>query len=200
MDTVISGQQTQSYQGDGDRRSCQGVRHSHIRGTDRDISERQTQSYQGDSHIRVTDTVMSGGQACQGDRHSRIRVTDSHVRLLASHIRGTVSHIWVCMKALSEPERRETGGRGTGKQAVNRPPRPLRPSAPGTHASMEVWGRQRSRGWTDVIGAPAVSPLEGLMLKLKLQYLGHLIRRADSLEETLMLGGIEGRRRRDDRG
>ena len=38
--------------------------------------------------------------------------------------------------------------------------------------------------------------LEGLMLKLKLQYLGHLIRRADSLEKTLMLGGIEGWRRR----
>ena len=38
--------------------------------------------------------------------------------------------------------------------------------------------------------------LEGLMLKLKLQYLGHLIRRADSLEKTLMLGKIEGRRRR----
>ena len=34
------------------------------------------------------------------------------------------------------------------------------------------------------------------MLKLKLQYFGHLMRRADSLEETLMLGGIEGRRRR----
>ena len=44
-----------------------------------------------------------------------------------------------------------------------------------------------------------VSPgcsLEGLMLKLKLQYFGHLIRRADSLEKTLMLGGIGGRRRR----
>ena len=37
--------------------------------------------------------------------------------------------------------------------------------------------------------------LEGLMLKLKLQYFGHLMRRADSLEKTLMLGGIEGRRR-----
>ena len=37
---------------------------------------------------------------------------------------------------------------------------------------------------------------EGLMLKLKLQYLGHLIRRTDSLEKTLMLGKIEGRRRR----
>ena len=38
--------------------------------------------------------------------------------------------------------------------------------------------------------------LEGLMLKLKLQYFGHLMRRADSSEKTLMLGGIEGRRRR----
>ena len=38
--------------------------------------------------------------------------------------------------------------------------------------------------------------LEGLMLKLKLQYFGHLVRRADSLEKTLMLGKIEGRRRR----
>ena len=38
--------------------------------------------------------------------------------------------------------------------------------------------------------------LEGLMLKLKLQYFGHLMRRADSFEETLMLGKIEGRRRR----
>ena len=38
--------------------------------------------------------------------------------------------------------------------------------------------------------------LEGLMLKLKFQYFGHLVRRADSLEKTLMLGGIEGRRRR----
>ena len=42
--------------------------------------------------------------------------------------------------------------------------------------------------------------LEGLMLKLKLQYLGHVMRRVDSLEKTLLLGGIEGRRRRDDRG
>ena len=43
--------------------------------------------------------------------------------------------------------------------------------------------------------SPACS-LEGLMLKLKLQYFGHLMRRADSLEKTLMLGGIGGRRRR----
>jgi len=38
--------------------------------------------------------------------------------------------------------------------------------------------------------------LEGLMLKLKFQYFGHLMQRVDSLEKTLMLGGIEGRRRR----
>ena len=42
--------------------------------------------------------------------------------------------------------------------------------------------------------------LEGLMLKLKLQYFGHLMQRVDSLEKTLMLGGIGSRRRRDDRG
>ena len=39
-------------------------------------------------------------------------------------------------------------------------------------------------------------PLEGMMLKLKLQYFGHLMRRVDSMEKTLMLGGIGGRRRR----
>ena len=43
--------------------------------------------------------------------------------------------------------------------------------------------------------SPGIS-LEGMMLKLKLQYFGHLLRRADSLEKTLMLGGIGGRRRR----
>ena len=43
--------------------------------------------------------------------------------------------------------------------------------------------------------SPGIS-LEGMMLKLKLQYFGHLTRRVDSLEKTLMLGGIGGRRRR----
>ena len=43
--------------------------------------------------------------------------------------------------------------------------------------------------------SPGIS-LEGMMLKLKLKYFGHLMRRVDSLEKTLMLGGIEGRRRR----
>ena len=43
--------------------------------------------------------------------------------------------------------------------------------------------------------SPGIS-LEGMMLKLKLQYVGHLMRRVDSLEKTLMLGGIWGRRRR----
>ena len=44
--------------------------------------------------------------------------------------------------------------------------------------------------------SPGIS-LEGLMLKLKFQYFGHLMRRVDSLEKTLMLGGIEGGRRRE---
>ena len=43
--------------------------------------------------------------------------------------------------------------------------------------------------------SPGISS-EGMMLKLKLQYFGHLMRRVDSLEKTLMLGGIRGRRRR----
>ena len=43
--------------------------------------------------------------------------------------------------------------------------------------------------------SPGIS-LEGMMLKLRLQYFGHLMRRVDSLEKTLMLGGIRGRRRR----
>ena len=43
--------------------------------------------------------------------------------------------------------------------------------------------------------SPGIS-LEGMMLKLKLQYFGHLMRRVDSLEKTVMLGGIRGRRRR----
>ena len=43
--------------------------------------------------------------------------------------------------------------------------------------------------------SPGIS-LEGLMLKLKLQYFGHLMRRVDSLEKTLMLGGVGGKRRR----
>ena len=43
--------------------------------------------------------------------------------------------------------------------------------------------------------SPGIS-LEGMMLKLKLQYFGHLMRRVDSLEKSLMLGGIGGRRRR----
>ena len=53
--------------------------------------------------------------------------------------------------------------------------------------------------WSNQSILKEISPgcsLEGLMLKLKLQYFGHLMRRADSLEKTLMLGKIEGRRRR----
>ena len=46
---------------------------------------------------------------------------------------------------------------------------------------------------------PGIS-LEEMMLKLKLLYFGHLMRRVDSLEKTLMLGGVGGRRRRGDQG
>ena len=56
------------------------------------------------------------------------------------------------------------------------------------------WTAKRSN-LSIVMISPGCS-LEGLMLKLKLLYFGHLMRRIDSLEKTLMLGGIEGRRRR----
>ena len=57
------------------------------------------------------------------------------------------------------------------------------------------WTARRSNQSTLKQISPEYS-LEGLMLKLKLQYFGHLMRRVDSLEKTLMLGGIGGRRRR----
>ena len=57
------------------------------------------------------------------------------------------------------------------------------------------WTAGRSNQFILKESSPGCS-LEGLMLKLKLQYFGHLMRRVDSLEKTLMLGGIGGRRRR----
>ena len=57
------------------------------------------------------------------------------------------------------------------------------------------WTARRSNLSTLKEISPGCS-LEGLMLKLKLQYFGHLMRRTDSFEKTLMLGKIEGRRRR----
>ena len=57
------------------------------------------------------------------------------------------------------------------------------------------WTARRSNQSILKESSPGCS-LEGLMLKLKLQYFGHLMRRADSFEKTLMLGRIEGRRRR----
>ena len=57
------------------------------------------------------------------------------------------------------------------------------------------WTARRSNQFILKEISPGCS-LEGLMLKLKLQYFGHLMRRADSFEMTLMLGKIEGRRRR----
>ena len=57
------------------------------------------------------------------------------------------------------------------------------------------WTARRSNQSVPKEINPGIS-LEGMMLKLKLQYFGHLMRRVDSLEKTLMLGGIGGRRRR----
>ena len=66
--------------------------------------------------------------------------------------------------------------------------------------AFELWCWRRLLSPVDCKKIKLVNPkgnqsLEGLMLKLKLQYLGHLMRRADSLEKTLMLGKIEGSRR-----
>ena len=57
------------------------------------------------------------------------------------------------------------------------------------------WTARRSNQWILKEISPGIS-LEGMMLKLKLQYFGHLMGRVDSLEKILMLGGIGGRRRR----
>ena len=57
------------------------------------------------------------------------------------------------------------------------------------------WTARRSNQSILKVISPGIS-LEGLMLKVKLEYFGHLMRRVDSLEKTLMLGGIGGRRRR----
>ena len=69
--------------------------------------------------------------------------------------------------------------------------------------AFELWRRLLRVPWTvrrsNQSILKEISPgysLEGMMLKLKLQYFGHLMRRADTLEKTLMLGGIGGRRRR----
>ena len=60
---------------------------------------------------------------------------------------------------------------------------------------LKTWSARRSNQSILKEINPGIS-LEGMMLKLKLQYIGHLMRRVDSLEKTLMLGGIGGRRRR----
>ena len=72
---------------------------------------------------------------------------------------------------------------------------------------LQCWRRLLRVPWTvrrsNQLMLKEINPeysLEGLMLKLKLQYFGHLMRRADSLGKTLMLGTIEGKRKGDDRG
>ena len=74
--------------------------------------------------------------------------------------------------------------------------------------AFELWCWRRLESPLDSKEIESVNPkgispeysLEGLMLKLKLQFFGHLMRRTDSLEKTLRLGKIEGRRRGDNRG
>ena len=95
---------------------------------------------------------------------------------------------------------------------------PLLVSARDPESLLPIRVACRARGWEALLGTSAGQPapcfsqqgvrravlkkispgisLEGMMLKLKLQYFGHLMRTADSLEKTLMLGGIGGRRRR----
>ena len=76
------------------------------------------------------------------------------------------------------------------------------PQIPGNGVPITTFGLALSnlnRAWSNQSILKEISPgisLEGMMLKLKLQYSGHLMRRADSLKKTLMLGGIGGRRRR----
>ena len=68
------------------------------------------------------------------------------------------------------------------------------PSGSSVHGILQA----RILEWVAILQEEVVNPeysLEGLMLKLKLQYFGHLMQRADSLEKTLMLGKTEGRRR-----
>ena len=85
---------------------------------------------------------------------------------------------WTIKKALSAEEMMLLNC-GAGKDSLRAP-----------------WSERRSKQSILKEISPEYS-LEGLMLKLKLQYFGHLMQRTDSLEKTLMLGKIEGRRRRE---
>ena len=70
------------------------------------------------------------------------------------------------------------------------------PAIPARSPSSELWHPQALPGqWLHLPNACPGCSLEGLMLKLTLQYFGHLMRRANSFEKTLMLGKIEGRRK-----
>ena len=69
----------------------------------------------------------------------------------------------------------------------------------GEDSRESLWTAMRSN-WSILKEISSEYSLEGLMLKLKLQYFGHLTRRTDSLEKTLMLGKLEDGRKGDDRG
>ena len=86
-------------------------------------------------------------------------------------------------------------------QRMNTPPKDHSSPLITDHKAMEIYSLlNKEFKIPDLRKVKEISPgcsLEGLMLKLKLQYFGHLMRRADSLEKTLILGKIEGRRRRE---
>ena len=101
-----------------------------------------------------------------------------------------------------ESDMTERGESGLVSKGMNRLRSPLesRRVSLGAHAArtlgVPLEGTRRVGG---LLGKGKINPeysLEGLMLKLKLQFFGHLMRRVDSLEKTLMLGGIGGKRRR----
>ena len=113
------------------------------------------------------------------------------------------SVLWACEICRSK-QHDSDGAKGRGHGRASRKVLALRVMRRRTDASeLWHWRRLLRVPWTARRSNQSilkeVSPecsLEGLMLKLKLQYFGHLMRRADSLEKTLMLGGIGGRRRR----
>ena len=94
----------------------------------------------------------------------------------------------ICIKHISYNKHQREFGRGEGTRGVG--------DGQGGLACCGSWGRRVGPNQSILKEiSPGIS-LEGMMLKLKLQYFSHLMRRVDSLEKTLMLGGIGGRKRK----
>ena len=113
--------------------------------------------------------------------------------------------LWKCCTQNASKSGKLSSGHRTGKGQFSF--QSQRKAMPKNAFELWCWRRLLRVPWTARRSSQSIlkeiSPgcsLEGLMLKLRLQYFGHLMRRADSLEKTLMLGGIGGRRRRGGRG